>query len=69
MTSKGKPVVRPTPTPARRPGALKGLFELPDSFFDPLPDDVLEDFYGKDGLVAVKRLERDEAERRKAMPS
>ncbi len=28
--------------PKRRLGRFEGLFEVPDSFFDPLPDDELE---------------------------
>jgi prevent-host-death family protein len=28
--------------PKRRLGRYEGLFEIPDSFFDPLPDDELE---------------------------
>lgn len=30
------------PKPQRTPGSLKGQFTVPDSFFDPLPDDELE---------------------------
>lgn len=49
ITRRGKPVVRLVPAeetrPPRRPGALKGLFEVPDEFFEPLPDDILEAFY------------------------
>jgi len=26
---------------------MKGKFEIPDSFFDPLPDDILDYFEGK----------------------
>lgn len=32
----------------RRPGTLKGLFELPDSFFDPLPEEELAAWDGAD---------------------
>ena len=49
ITRRGKPTVRLLPVepaqPARKPGALKGLFEVTDAFFEPLPDDVLEAFY------------------------
>ena len=40
-----------SPNPAarktREPGALKGMFTLPDSFFDPLPEDELAAWEGK----------------------
>jgi antitoxin (DNA-binding transcriptional repressor) of toxin-antitoxin stability system len=33
----------------RRPriGAAKGQFEVPDSFFEPLPDEIIKAFSGK----------------------
>lgn len=41
-----KPVVRlvpiDAPMPRRRFGSLKGQLEVPDSFFDPLPEDELK---------------------------
>jgi antitoxin (DNA-binding transcriptional repressor) of toxin-antitoxin stability system len=41
-----KPVVRlvpvDAPKPCRVPGTLKGRLEVPDSFFDPLPEDELK---------------------------
>lgn len=38
----GKPVARLVPVvPERKPGSMKGKVTLPDSFFDPLPDDEL----------------------------
>jgi prevent-host-death family protein len=41
-----KPVVRlvpvEAPVPRRRFGSLKGRLEVPDSFFDPLPEDELK---------------------------
>ncbi len=46
-------VVRLTPVggeprkPHRTPGAWKGKFELPDSFFDPLPEDELARWTGE----------------------
>ena len=49
ITRRGKPAVRLVPVeesrPRRKPGALKGKLEVPDSFFDPLPDDLIEAFY------------------------
>jgi prevent-host-death family protein len=49
ITRRGKPAVRLVPVEEprsrRKPGALKGKLELPDSFFDPLPDDIIEAFY------------------------
>ena len=41
---------RPKPNPAKqfRPtGLSKGLVEVPDSFFDPLPEDLLRLFEGR----------------------
>ena len=50
ITRSGRPVVRLVPCKAeasrRKPGALKGLFEVTDAFFEPLPDELLEAFYG-----------------------
>ena len=47
-----EPVVRLVPVepsrPRRRPGTLKGLFTVPDSFFEPLPDDELARWEGRD---------------------
>lgn len=49
ITRRGKPAVRLVPVepalPKRKPGALKGLFEVTDDFFEPLPDDLLDEFY------------------------
>jgi len=49
VTRRGKPAVRLVPVEETRPrrkfGALKGLFEVTDEFFEPLPDDVLDAFY------------------------
>lgn len=36
-----------TPSEPRPIGLGKGLAEIPDSFFDPLPDDILDLFEGK----------------------
>lgn len=37
-----------SPTANKRPiGWLRGQWELPDSFFEPLPDDLLDLFEGK----------------------
>ena len=44
IARRGEPVarlVRCKPQGKRRPGALKGKFAIPDSFFDPLPEDEL----------------------------
>ncbi len=47
----GKPVAKLVPykpvKPVRTPGLMKGKFEVPDSFFDPLPDELLDYFEGK----------------------
>jgi prevent-host-death family protein len=49
ITRRGKPAVRLVPVEEarqpRRPGALKGKLKLPESFFDPLPDDIIDAFY------------------------
>lgn len=37
------------PLKKKRPlGLAKGQFEIPDSFFDPLPEDILEAFEGEE---------------------
>jgi antitoxin (DNA-binding transcriptional repressor) of toxin-antitoxin stability system len=48
---RGKtPVARLTSKPGkRRFGAYRGEFEVPDSFFDPLPKAELDAFEGKGG--------------------
>ena len=48
ITRYGKPIallipIRPT-TPRRVPGSTKVKFEVPSSFFEPLPDELLDDF-------------------------
>ncbi len=46
IARNNKPVVKLVPIEAPRPkrqfGALKGKVVVPDSFFDPLPDDELD---------------------------
>ena len=38
----------PTPLSRKRPiGLAKGQFTIPDSFFEPLPDDLLKTFSGQ----------------------
>lgn len=41
--------IRPVPTPRTepRPFGLAQGFEVPDSFFDPLPDDLVDAFEGR----------------------
>ncbi len=41
-----RPIVEPTDEP-RPIGLGKGLAEIPDSFFEPLPDEILDRFEGK----------------------
>ena len=42
ITRRSVPVVRLTPVKLPRvPGRFRGQFELPESFFDPLPNDEL----------------------------
>jgi prevent-host-death family protein len=61
ITRRGKPAVRLVPVEEtrqlRKPGALKGLFEVTDEFFEPLPNDILEAFYGS----SIEPKEDDEA--------
>lgn len=49
ITRRGKPAVRLVPAeqtrPPRRPGRLKGKYEVPASLFEPLPEDIVEAFY------------------------
>ena len=44
----GEPVVRLVPMnkPAQKrlPGSSRGRFEVPPSFFEPLPDDIIQGF-------------------------
>ena len=52
LCNRNQPIaeIRPLPSPqtGKRPiGLAKGQFSVPASFFDPLPDDVLEAFSGK----------------------
>jgi len=52
ICKRNKPVaeIRPIPQPTRksRPiGLLKGQFSVPDSFFDPLPEEMLTAFEGR----------------------
>lgn len=42
ITRRGKPEVRLTVIPRRRPGIFKSRFEVTDAFFEPLPPDELE---------------------------
>lgn len=47
IAKAGKPVARLIPVESSRRRVLgqdKGLFEVPDDFDDPLPEDVLESF-------------------------
>lgn len=44
IARNGKPVARLTPVRKqgeRQPGSIEGLFTVPDSFFDPLPEEEL----------------------------
>ena len=44
----GEPVARLIPirsnSEPRKPGSAKGKFEVPDVFFDPLPNEILDGF-------------------------
>jgi len=45
----GQPVARLVPIKSlksdRTPGSAKGKIKIKDSFFDPLPNDILNEFY------------------------
>ncbi len=51
IARSGKPVAKlvalQNRKPAHKAGSMKGLFEVPESFFDPLPEDILDAFEGK----------------------
>lgn len=52
LCNRNQPIaeIRPLPSPqtGKRPiGLAKGQFSVPSSFFEPLPDDVLDAFSGK----------------------
>ncbi|MBN9788033.1 antitoxin [Pseudonocardia sp. TMWB2A] len=54
IIARGKePAVKMVPVepakPKRKPGRLKGKISVPDSFFDPLPDDELALWNGEGG--------------------
>jgi prevent-host-death family protein len=47
IAKAGEPIAQLKPLPkrkARRPGSAKGLIHVPDSFFDPLPEDMMRHF-------------------------
>ena len=49
ITRRCKPAVRLVPVgpdqPKRKSAALKGELTIPESFFDPLPDEIIDAFY------------------------
>lgn len=50
IARRGRPVarlVRHKPQGRRRPDLLKGKIVIPDSFFDPLPEDELKSWEGE----------------------
>ena len=59
--------------PRRKPGGLKGMFTLPDRFFDPLPDDEVAAWEGNICPIRAMRLLLDThaglvVSRRSALP-
>ena len=47
ISKAGEPIAQLKPLPkrkSRRPGTAKGLIHVPDSFFDPLPEDIMRHF-------------------------
>lgn len=54
LCNKDRPVaeIRPLPVPSDQPGPVglgKGLTHIPDSFFAPLPEEILDSFEGRQG--------------------
>lgn len=54
LCRRNRPVaeIRPLSPPADQPrpvGLGRGLAEIPESFFDPLPDQVMDSFEGRPG--------------------
>ncbi|MGI8539473.1 MAG: type II toxin-antitoxin system Phd/YefM family antitoxin [Rubrobacteraceae bacterium] len=51
IAKAGKPVARLVPekkrTEPRKPGSAKGEITIHDSFYDPLPEDILRAFEGR----------------------
>lgn len=49
LTRRNVPVARLIPLDGVRPqpifGDLRGVFEVPDSFFEPVPDKLLDEWY------------------------
>jgi prevent-host-death family protein len=52
IARRDKPVARlvpiEQPRPERRPGRMKGLFEIGPEFFEPLPEEELRAWEGRD---------------------
>lgn len=54
ICKRNKPVaeIRAIPQPHKKPrpvGLLKGQFSVPDSFFEPLPEEIIAAFEGRGG--------------------
>ena len=49
------------PTEPRPVGLGKGLVEIPDSFFEPLPEEILRLFEGKDDQAGVPNPSQPES--------
>jgi prevent-host-death family protein len=51
IARSGKPVAKlvalQNQRPSRKAGSMKGLLKVPESFFDPLPEDILDAFESK----------------------
>ena len=62
---------QPVVKPKRRLGVAQGQFVIPDSFFEPLPDEILNAFYESEifpPLVKVNGAENDEADIKEDSP-
>jgi prevent-host-death family protein len=62
IAKAGKPLVKLVPVescrkPRRVLGRLAGQFVVPDDFDDPLPDEVLALFYGRDDQEPTEKID------------
>jgi prevent-host-death family protein len=66
ICNRNRPVAELRPVPASTARAVKlgqasGKVRIPQAFFDPLPDDVLEDFLGSAKEISTWRIAEEKA--------